>query len=148
VLSVLSTGLALSSAQIILAQKAIAGRIEGSADLPIAVQQDPVFLFKPETFKPYVGGFFEAPNARGEMIPLQLVNVESFKPSKSALQLTRKAVESESFSLSFKAAAQLPPFTSIHRIKHPSLGEFHLFLTPQKAENGDLFYEAVINHIQ
>ena len=148
VLSVFSTGLLLGSARIGLAQKSVGRTFERSADLPLAAQQDPVFLFKAETFKPYVGGYFEAPNARGEMIPLQLISLKSFKPSKSALLITPKVVETDSFSLLFKAAAPLPPFTSIHRIKHPSLGEFNLFLTPQKAESGELVYEAVINHIK
>lgn len=147
VLSVASMGLALGNARIGLAQKS-ARRVSTGSDIPIEAQKAPVFWFKPATFKPYVGGFFETPNARGEMIEMQLVSLKTFKPSKSALRLTSSAGETESFTLLFKAAAQLPPFTSIHRIKHPSLGEFHLFLTPQKAESGDLFYEAVINHIQ
>ena len=152
VLSVFSAGFVISSARIGFAQESAAGRtkpsVEGSASLPLTAQQDPVFWFKAETFKPYVGGFFEAPNSIGEMIPLQLLSVESFKPSKSALLLTQRVGESESFSLLFKAAAPLPPFTSIHRIKHPSLGEFQLFLTPRKAKSGELSYEAVINHIK
>lgn len=146
VLSVFGTGLALTCARTGLAQKSAAGRVQSSADLPILAQRDPVFWFKPETFKPYVGGYFESPNALGQMIAMKLVSVESFKQSKYAV--TKTTGETESFTLLFKAEAQLPPFTSIYRIKHPSLGEFHLFLTPQKAESGDLFYEAVINHIR
>lgn len=147
-LSVVSAGITLAGVRTASAQKSGTPTVSNSSDIPIEAQQDPVFWFKPETFKPYVGGFFEAPNARGEMIAMKLVSLGIYKPSKSALQLTRSRVETESFTLLFKAEAQLPPFTSTHRIKHPSLGEFHLFLTPQRSETGELLYEAVFNHLQ
>ena len=111
VLSVFSTGLVLGSARIGLAKNSAAGSTtERSDDLPLAAQQDPVLWFKAETFKPYVGGFFEAPNAVGGMVGLELISVRSFKPSKSALRVTTRPGESESFALSFKAAAPLPTF--------------------------------------
>ena len=102
-------------------------------------------MFAEETFRPYVGGVFQAPNARGEMIELRLLKVQSHKPSD---KLTKRMRESKAFSLTFKASDELPPFTSIHTIKHPALGEFDLFLTKRKTEQGELFYEAVINHAQ
>ena len=143
-LSVVSAGFVLSSFRTGLAQ---ASGTQSASSIPIEAQKDPVFWFKPETFKPYVGGFFEAPSARGEMIAMQLVSLKIFKPSKNALRLTTNRLETESFNLLFKAETQLPPFTSTHRIKHPSLGEFYLFLTRLKSESGELLYEAVINHI-
>lgn len=147
VLSVLGTGLAVTCARTGFTQESSAGRIQSSADLPIEAQQDPVFWFKPQTFKPYVGGYFEAPNARGQMISLRLVSMKTYKLPATASRVTSPISETESFSLTFEAASELPSFTSIHRIKHPSLGEFYLFLTPRKGEDGELFYEAVINHI-
>jgi hypothetical protein len=141
VLSAISAGFVLGSPRIGIAQTSSAGRV-----VPLEAQRDPVFMFVPETFRPYVGGYFEAPNARGEMIELQLMSLKNFDSSRNASLLTRSAGQTESFTLVFKAAAQLPPFTSIHRIKHPSLGEFYLFLTPRKGESDELFYEAVINH--
>ena len=147
-LTVVSAGIALAGVREASAQNSGTQTVLSSSDIPIEAQKDPVFWFKPETFKPYVGGFFEAPNARGEMIAMQLVSLKIFKPSKNALRLTKSQVETDSFTLLFKAEAQLPPFTSIHRIKHPSLGEFNLFLTPQKGESGELLYEAVFNHLK
>ncbi|HEX2271787.1 MAG TPA: hypothetical protein VHH35_19735 [Pyrinomonadaceae bacterium] len=79
------------------------------------------------------------------MIELRLVKVQGFKPS---ARLTNRTRASKSFSLIFKASDELPPFTSIHSIKHPALGEFDLFLTVRKTDDGELFYEAVINHAQ
>ena len=45
------------------------------------------------------------------------------------------------------ASDELPPFTSIHTIKHPALGEFDLFLSKRKTDDG-IFYDAVINHLE
>jgi hypothetical protein len=112
-------------------------------EIPIEAQKDPVFFFRQETFKPYVDGIFQAPNARGEMIDLRLTKVEAHKSSD---KLTQR--QTTGFTLTFKASAELPPFTSIHTIKHSALGEFDLFLTKHKTEEGDLFYEAVINHFK
>lgn len=113
--------------------------------VPIEAQRDPVFFFTEETFKPYLNGIFQAPNARGEMIELRLIKVQRYMPSG---RLTSRTRESKAFSLTFKAADELPPFTSIHSIKHPALGEFDLFLTVRKSDDGDLYYEAIINHAQ
>jgi hypothetical protein len=137
--SVLSVGFLLAASRAGLGQDPS----NTTPTVPIEVQKDPVFMFSEETFKPYVGGVFTAPNARGEKIELKLVELQSFTAS---TKLTRRSVPSKSFSLLFKASAELPPFTSIHSISHPSLGEFDLFLTKRKTDDGDLFYEAVINH--
>lgn len=112
-------------------------------EIPIEAQKDPVFFFREETFKPYVNGIFQAPNARGEMIDLRLTKVEGHKSSdKLTARLTT------GFTLIFKASAELPPFTSIHTIRHSALGEFDLFLTKRKTDDDELFYEAVINHFK
>ncbi len=148
--SIMSAGFVLGAAHVGMAQKPTRGRagitLERRPALPPEVLQDPVLSFKPETFTPYVGGIFTSPNALGEAIELQLMDVTVFKP-KNPKSYTNRVLVTESFSLTFKAAAQLPPFTSIYRINHPSLGEFSLFLTKREAENGDILYDAVINHL-
>ena len=108
-------------------------------------QQDPLLLFTASTFATCVGDIFQAHNARGESIELRLDQVNKYEPKN---RLTSKAQPTESFSLRFKASAELPPLTSIHQISHPRLGKFDLFLTRYKTEKDDLFYEAVINHVQ
>lgn len=144
--SALSVGLLLAGSRVGLGQTT-QGRGPSGAQLeiPMEAQKDPVFLFTEETFKPYAGGIFQAPNARGEMIELRLTKVQGLRPIN---KLTKSARPTKSFSLMFKAAAELPPFTSIHTIRHPALGEFDLFLTKRTTDEGDLFYEAVINHIK
>ena len=141
--SVISVGLLVASSRVAFGQNPKTPTTEN--DIPIEAQKDPVFQFSEETFKPYVNGIFTAPNARGEKIELRLIELVPYKPSK---KLTSRSVPSKSFTLVFKASAELPPFTSIHTISHPSLGEFDLFLSKRKNDDGDIFYEAVITHFQ
>jgi hypothetical protein len=41
----------------------------------------------------------------------------------------------------------LPEFSSIQGIEHAVLGDFDLFLKPSRGDNGEIFYEAIINHL-
>jgi hypothetical protein len=125
-------------------QKREFGQLPPGSPVPIEAQKDPVYFFREETFKPYVNGLFQSPNARGEMIELRLIRVERYKPSS---KLTDRTRETKAFSLTFKASDELPPFTSIYTIRHPALGEFDLFLTKRKTDD-NIFYDAVINHLQ
>jgi len=137
--STLSIGLLLAASRASFSQQGT------SAGMPLEAQKDPVFSFAASTFEPYVGDIFTAPNARGESVELKLVKLQKHEPRN---RLTKMARATKSFSLQFKASDELPPFTSIHTISHPALGKFDLFLTRRKTEEGDLFYEAVINHVQ
>jgi hypothetical protein len=145
--SALSIVLLLASSRAALGQtqKREIGQLPPGSPVPLEAQKEPVYLFREETFKPYVNGIFQAPNARGEMIELRLIRVEGYK---SSAKLTNRTRETKAFSLTFKASDELPPFTSIHTIRHPALGEFDLFLTKRKNDDGDIFYDAVINHLQ
>lgn len=140
--SVLSVGLLLTSFRAGFAQNPKTPTTPTS--VPIEAQKDPVFLFSEETFKPYVNGIFTAPNARGEKIELRLVELVPYKAPK---KVPSHSVTTKSFTLIFKTSDELPPFTSIHTISHPSLGEFDLFLSKRKTDDGYFIYEAVINHL-
>ena len=111
------------------------------------VLRDPLYSFTRETFEPYVGGYFEAVGARGEMVPLKLVKVDSYVPN-SETKICKRVHETESFSLQFEAEGSLPPFTSIHQIKHGALGDFSLFLTRHDGPNRQIVYEAVFNRLR
>ena len=115
--------------------------------IPIKAQQEPTYMFTRATFDPYVGSIFQAPDARGRMVSLTLLSATSNKPSATTKLSTGKAIDTDSFSLMFKASRALPEFTSIHTISHPSLGKFDLFLTPHPQAGGGMLYEAVFNHI-
>jgi hypothetical protein len=146
-LTAVSAGLALGMGRPVLGQKKgkpldhVIGR-----QIPIKAQQDPLFFFTEATFRPYVDDIFQAPDALGEMITLRLLSVTGYKPKASSRVSTMQSPETKSFSLMFKAEKPLPPFTSIHRINHPALGKFDLFLSPRE-KDGEFFYEAVFNHI-
>jgi hypothetical protein len=135
--STLSVGLLLAASRASFAQQ--------GTGIPIEAQKDPVFSFVASTFEPYVGDIFTTPNARGEAIELKLVKLKKLEVVNT---LTKLARPTKSFSLQFKASDELPPFTSIYTISHPRLGKFDLFLTRRKTDEGDLFYEAVINHVE
>ena len=137
--SALAAGLLLAGA------RAGLGRTIIGSDIPVEAQQDPVLLFTAATFAGYVGDIFQGFNARGETVELKLDRVAKYQPKN---RLTSQAQATESFSLTFKASAELPPLTSIHKISHPRLGKFELFMTRYKTEKGELLYEAVINHVK
>ena len=115
--------------------------------IPLVAQEQPTFMFTQATFAPYVGGIFQAPDARGRMISLTLLSATANKPVTSTKISTGKAIETDSFSLMFKATRALPEFPSIQQVSHPSLGKFDLFLSLKSPAGKGLIYEAVFNHI-
>ena len=145
-LTVGSVGLALGMGRVALGQKRKPLETRIGFPIPIKAQQDPLFYFSEATFRPYINGYFEAPNAMGEMVTLKLVSVTGYKPKAGSMVAPSKARETKSFSLTFKSPERLPPFTSIHKMSHPALGKFDLFLTPRE-KDGQFFYEAVFNHL-
>lgn len=145
-----SAGLALTSANLIFGQQP-GKRIPGgtpSAEFPtpLGTQGDPTYQFSVDTFKPYVGDIFQVPNSRGEMITLKLVRAKEFRMSTAPVQKRAGRVP-KGFSLTFSGDEQLPPFTSIHKMSHPALGNFDLFLTSTKGKDGTFAYEAVFSQI-
>jgi len=145
-LTAASAGLALGAGRAALGQKRKPLETRLGFPIPIRAQQDALYYFTEATFRPYVNGYFEAPNARGQMVSLKLVSVTGYKPKAGSMVAPSRARETDSFSLMFKSTERLPPFTSIHKITHPSLGKFDLFMTPREKE-GEFYYEAVFNHI-
>jgi hypothetical protein len=140
-LTAVTAGLAISGAQFAFAQG------PGSFAIPREAEESTLFSFTQETFKAYVNSIFQAPNARGEMVSLKLVQVSGYKAKRSTRISTSLSQELKSFSLSFSAQERLPQFTSIHRMRHPALGEFDLFLTSHELANGTFTYEAVFSRI-
>ena len=120
------------------AKSAFAQALRSDGKLSDAVLRDPVLRFTRETFEPYVGGYFESPGARGQMVTLKLVSIDTQKSTPVT----------ESFTLHFEADGELPTFTSIYPIKHAALGSFDLFLTRRDGPKGEISYEAVFNHLK
>ena len=144
-LTALAAGVVLNPNRLAFGQRSMQGTSLGY-QIPIAAQKEPTYTFTRATFEPYVGGIFQAPNARGKLINLTLLSVTPYKASTKTRISSVKARETDSFSLMFEAASALPPFTSIHQVSHPALGKFDLFLTPRE-KDGAFYYEAVFSHI-
>jgi hypothetical protein len=53
----------------------------------------------------------------------------------------------DSFSLIFRAPADVPRLQRIYRMVNASLGEMELFLVPVKQDDEGLYFEAVFNHL-
>ncbi|MEP6911721.1 MAG: hypothetical protein ABI923_03140 [bacterium] len=148
-----SAGLALGTAHLIFGQsadrEASRQQRQGSGEfaIPMEAEQNTLFFYRRSTFRPYVGDIFQIPNALGEMITLKLIRVNDFKLRTTTKISTKAARRTDSFSLTFSATEPLPPFTSIHNVSHPALGEFDLFMTSHEADDGTIMYEATFNHI-
>jgi hypothetical protein len=145
-LTAIAAGVALNPQTLAFAQRRTQGTSLGF-QIPVAAQKEPTYMFTSGTFQPYIGSIFQAPDARGRMISLTLVSVTTYKPSKSTKLSTGTSVETDSFSLIFKASSALPEFTSIHKVSHSALGKFDLFLSPHSLAGKERIYEAVFSHI-
>jgi hypothetical protein len=115
-----------------------------AGDIPLQSQQDPLFMFTAATFQAYVNSYFQTYNPRGQAIALQLLKVDQFQERNT---VTLNAVPTDSFSLLFISNKRLPTSTTIYKIDHPALGQFNLFLTPSLGNRGELYYQAVFNHL-
>ena len=146
-LTAVSAGLALSTAGMALGHK-LNPHTKGDFKISNMAKGNPKFLFTPATFQQYVGGIFQAPNTWGRKVSLRLDQVNTYRTNENTRLMTRSPRRSDSFSLIFSATERLPQFTTIHKVSHRSLGEFDLFLTPNKTKDGKMTYEAVFNHIR
>jgi len=109
-------------------------------------------MFTAATFEPYVGGYFQTLNARGQMVALKLLKVQKFQTRKVEkfrlrAEIMLSAIQTNSFSLLFISEERLPQFTTIYKIEHAALGQFDLFLTASTGKHGELYYQAVFNHL-
>jgi hypothetical protein len=157
-ITVLSAGLVFRAGAVALGQdvkRPDAAR--GLRPIPQQAQQDPVFAYTRATFEPYVGGTFTTRGVGGTTVELTLVAVRDRNPKPAAATKTKRgavAVSSsvetrrvDCFSLLFRSPARLSELTTIYRLEHAALGTLDLFMTPSEDEHGQIFYEAIINHV-
>lgn len=145
-LAAVSAGLTLGLGRYAFAQKKgnLVDHILGH-QIPIKAQQDSLFYFSEATFRPYINDIFQAPGSRTKMVPLELISVNGYKSRGGSMVAKSKSRETRSFALMFKASKPLAS-SSIHKMRHPALGKFDLFLTPGE-KDGKFYYEAVFNHL-
>jgi hypothetical protein len=115
--------------------------------VPYEAQKNPILYYKASTFEAYVGGTFIGRDALGRPIELELVQSTPYKTNPKTRLTTARTRETESFSLLFRAQRALPEFSSIQGIEHAVLGNFDLFLKHSRGDNGEIFYEAIINQL-
>ena len=147
VLSAISAGIVASNPGLLFSQKGQGTQSDGMRSVPLSARRNPVYAFTQATFAGFVGDIFTTPNARGRKLELELVKVSGYEPSPKAKVMLRKGIQPATFSLTFLSADELPPFTSIHKLNHAKFGEFPLFMTRSRREDGLYAYEAVISHL-
>lgn len=101
---------------------------------PTVLESAPAGEFSRERFAPHVGSEFQLPAAG---MACRLVDVGA------ATSSSGPAGDFVSFSLLFTAAAGSPVESSVHTLRHDSLGEFDLFLSPVGPGDRQLHLEAI-----
>ena len=143
-MTVLVTGLALDALPRAFAQQV--RKHDPAQDFQVSDEskQEAAYSFKRETFQPYLHGVFKL-SAGANSVEATLVSVRDCTPNPKQ-KTTRKARQSDSFALVFRAEGKLTDLTSIYDVEHAALGKFPLFLTRRDGPQGKYFYEAVFNH--
>jgi hypothetical protein len=88
-----------------------------------------------EEFSTHLDTVFRAQAEGGTVFDLTLFRVEG-KVSNE---------RQESFSVLFRSPLDVPPAQGVYALKHDTLGEHHIFMTPVKQAADGFVYEAVFN---
>ena len=140
----LSAGLIFKLSNSAFGQKSAWSKTTLDIQIPSEAAANPIFYYTRAAFEPCVGSVFQV-RAGWRTINLTLVSVTDYQPAPTAVTL-RNSRRTDSFSLRFRASARLPGVSTIHKLKHPVLGSFDLFM-PGSESRGKIFYTAVINHL-
>ena len=91
-----------------------------------------------EEFTDQVNSVFRADLNGGGAWDFHLVKIESLISN----------TFQESFSILFRAPADVPAFQNIYRLDNETLGEMDLFLVPVNRDEAGVYFEAVFNHLR
>ncbi|HKP86850.1 MAG TPA: hypothetical protein VJZ26_12175 [Blastocatellia bacterium] len=94
--------------------------------------------FTIETFSEQLNTGFRVRLGEADAIEAQLVEVVDNGTSP----------EQERFSLLFRLPRNLPPAQGLYTVEHEKLGEFGLFLVPNRQDKQGMYYEAVFNRLR
>ena len=146
-MTAVAAGVALGVSKLALGQKGkrLTATVMPTDGIPYQASQDTLFSYGRAAFEPCVGSVFETRGASGKTVNLTLISVAGYSSTATAGRMTGRARETDSFSLNFKAGEKIST-SGIPELSHPVLGQFALFLTPVVSK-GEIFYEAVINHV-
>jgi hypothetical protein len=151
-ITILSAGLVFRAGAVAFGQdKKGPGTAVALHPIPQQAQREPIFYYTRATFEPYVGGIFTTRGVGGKTVELTLVAVRDRNPKPATAKTARGVVAAsrsmDCFSLLFRSPERLSELTTIYSLQHGALGTINLFMTASEGENGQVFYEAVINHI-
>lgn len=132
--AVVSAGLVLKPGTFILGQNSL-----WSNSAPNSVEP-----YNRAMFEPYVGDVFRVRVGK-ETVDLKLVALDDFQRASRGIT-TGKIARTDSFSLRFHAASQLPNTAGLHTLTHSKLGSFDLFMI-RSEESAKFLHTAVINHL-
>ena len=146
-LAAVAAGVGLGAGKLALGQKGqrLTATIMPTDGIPYQARQDTLLYYRRAAFEPCVGTVFEARGATGQTVNLTLLSVAGYDSSATAGLINGRTRETDSFSLTFKANGQLST-SGISNLSHPVLGRFDMFLTGEERK-GELFYQAVVNHL-
>jgi hypothetical protein len=145
-LSALAAGCALSSGVKVFGRGPLAPHPAHVSEIPYEAASSPVFYYTRETFEPYIGGRFRGFH-NGGSVYLKLLRVSDYIPSARTRLTTEQSAPTKSFRLTFQAGRSLSPKATVHHLEHAALGKFALFMTRHVTARGQVFYDAVINHV-
>jgi hypothetical protein len=96
-----------------------------------------ISTLKKSTFDPHLNGKFEVHTESAGVVEVELIEITDH---------SQEGVES--FSLVFKGPLEKPFEQRLHRVKHPQMDEFDLFLVPITYGKMDaMYYQAVFNRL-
>jgi len=92
---------------------------------------------KKSSFEPHLNQKFEIYPQEGKKVKVELVRITEDKKGNV-----------ESFSVLFRGPKDNPLAHDTHKVKHPKMGEFNLFLGPVVTEKTDgVYYQAVFTRL-
>jgi len=145
-LTALSASLVYGSGGIAFGQKPQPKQTTMVDEIPLEARHDPLLYYTRAAFDPCVGSVFQTTGANGRLVELTLLSVTEYKTKPTTKITTGKPRATDSFSLMFKASGKLPSFSQIPTLTHSVLGKLDMSLS-ERVVNGEIFYEAVINHL-
>jgi hypothetical protein len=96
-----------------------------------------VLTLKKTTFDPYLNNKFEIHTKSAGVVEVELIEITNNNQGNT-----------ESFSLVFKGPLEKSFEQRLHRVKHPQMGKFDLFLVPITYGKMDaMYYQAIFNRL-
>lgn len=113
--------------------------------IPVEAQNDLLNYYTSSTFKPYINSLFQIRLTNNDAKYITLVEVKDNCPAPAQNGVTTLG---DCYSLLFLSMRNQSSKQNTYIVKHPSLGEFSLFIVPvgkRIARTNQQYYEAVIN---